>query len=91
MRPQRRCLTALSMLLVWTTREMCMEQAVQQRLRNTAPPRHARRFFAYVGAVVGLALLALVLVVLSGRSSLQAGQEVRPKLVSLANAAPEAK
>jgi len=44
-----------------------MEQAVQQRLRNTAPPRHARRFFAYVGAVVGLACVALLLVVLTGR------------------------
>ncbi len=46
-----------------------MEQAVQQRLRNTAPPRHARRFFAYVAAVVGLACVALIVVILTGRVS----------------------
>jgi diguanylate cyclase (GGDEF)-like protein len=43
-----------------------MEQAVQLRLRNTAPPRHARRFFAYVTVVVILAVAALAVVVFSG-------------------------
>src|SRR5258706_6846589 len=36
-------------------------------LRNPAPPQHARRFFAYVAVVVGLACVALTTAIASGQ------------------------